>query len=261
MYVNKLALIGALVLLPIAFGHFQPLGFPPDHVYGFPPANQHGHCFPAVQHHDFPAIHHDFPRTGPHPVSPPHHGLRHRRMANETADWDMIPTTAPPPTDPSITPRIDCGESPLVKQKTGCPCFTLETITTQFMDLKKSQYCSLWATKPVDESDPCSHLYPRYAYFDASTGTDTETFGIYFQVSGNNYDPESEGGYCSGGVFDYISNYDQTGGSGEVHQYDIGFELDKERLLACEKILQHDLKKELEAIPNCVVEDPGTYYY
>jgi hypothetical protein len=182
-------------------------------------------------------------------------------MVNETTDCDdntncdkiTTTTTAPPAT---VKPRIDCGESPLERKDTGCPCFDIDTITGQ-MDLTNTDYCNLYASKPVNESDPCSHLYPRYAYFYADAPyTETENFYVSFEVSGHSYDPDMEGGYCSGSVYD-----DQTGRySGESHSYYIGDELDKTGLEACEKVFD-ELKVKLEDITNCFVEIGGDPYY
>ena len=172
---------------------------------------------------------HGFPHAANSPpIPPPHRGLRHRRMANETTDWDMIPTTAPAP--PPSTPRIDCGESPLVRQDTGCPCFKLETITSQ-MDLKSADYCELYASKPVDENDPCKHLYPpAYAVllrFDF-VHWKQKTLACHFGYD-SHYDPEMEGGYCHGDIYDYIfTNSDDNGDyEGESHSYSLGIELNQ----------------------------------
>jgi hypothetical protein len=196
-----------------------------------------------------------------HPFPPQRRGLRHRNTAEDasTKYWDPIdpPVTTPPPI---VRPRIDCGESPLVMLQTGCPCFDLATLTSQ-MDLKSDEYCNLYASKPVDENDPCKHLYPpSYAYFSASAPyTDTESFSIYFGVE-SHYDPETDGGYCHGEIYDSFYASDATAGdSSESHSFFLGKELTQTELVACQAVFE-ELKNELVDDPNCLIEI-GSYYY
>lgn len=239
------------MLLPLASGQFQPHGIPGHECTrsGFPPV-RNGRRFPPIQSN------HGFTHAAngpPIPPTPLHHRLRQRRM-----DWDMIPTTAPPPTV-SSTPRIDCGESPLVRQ-TGCPCFNLETITSQ-MDLKSAAYCDLYQSKPVDENDPCKHLYPpAYAGFYASAPyTGTEDFGMSFGYNAH-YDPDEEGGNCHGSIYDYIFKDNNGDYEGESHSYFLEFELTQMEFEECNKVIE-DLMTVLANNPNCLVEIGSGYYY
>lgn len=252
MLFNNLALFGALVLLPVASGQFQPFGIPGhDCGGGGFPQTRNGRRFPPMQsNHGFPHA------TNSHPHPPPHHGLRHRRMANETTDWEMIPTTAPPP----VTPRIDCGENPLVRQAEGCPCFSLVTITGQFADLKSADYCELYASKPVDENDPCKHLYPpSYGFFYASTYTETEDYSVYFGYDGH-YDPDMEGGYCHAEISDYLFKDNNGDAEGESHGYYLGSELSQMELQTCIDVIE-ELKDMLGDNQNCLVQIGSGYYY
>jgi hypothetical protein len=103
----------------------------------------------------------------------------------------------------------------------------------------------------------CSDLYPRYASFSASAPyAETESFDMYFDVSGQSYDPSMLGGYCSGGVYESSYKYgDETGGdsNGESHSYSLSRQLTKDELKACEDTME-ELKVKLEAIPTCSVE-------
>lgn len=252
-------LIGALTLLDLASGQYQSHGFPPGHDgdCGFQPMmHQHGHRFPPLK------ANHGLPRpVGHRPTPPSHHGLRHRNMADGESKeyWETVPPISTQPPTP-ITPRFDCGESPLARQEDGCPCFELETLTGQ-MDLKSADYCDFFASKPVDESDPCKHLYPpSYAYFSASAPyTGEEMFDIFFGVV-SHYDPDMEGGYCSGEIRDYIFVTDTDSDTGEAHSYFLGVELTEAELDACMMVFE-DLKKKLGDNPNCMVQIGGDSYY
>lgn len=255
MLFNNLALLGALALLPLSYG--QPRGNFGHHEF---PQTRNGRLFPPLARK-----HQGLPRHGDDispPNPPPHHGLlRHRlRESNETTTEGKPQTTTTPPAP--VNSRIDCGDNPLVRQTEGCPCFNLETLTSQ-IDLKSVDYCDLYASTPVDEDDQCKHLYPpAYASFSASQYTETEDFGMFFGYD-THYDPEMTGGYCHGEVYNYIYNYDDGDYGdydGQSHSFSLGIEVTQEELKECEKVFE-ELEAKLEDNPNCFVSIGGGYYY
>jgi hypothetical protein len=243
MLCNKLALYGALVLLPLASGQFEPLGhagpggeFSPAREGGrrFPPRKQPKHGDPRAA------------KGGP-PIPPPHHGLRQRRMQ------DAPQST--PDTPQNSTSRFDCGENPLVKQETGCPCFTLQTMTSQ-MDLSSASYCDLYASAPVSADDQCAYLYPpAYGTFLASTGTGD--FSVSFEF-GSHYDPQQTGGFCRGEILSYIYHAGDDNNNGELdydsesHSFSLGIEVTEAELDECKNVFEQ-LKTTLAGYPNCLV--------
>ena len=207
MIANKLALLGAFVLLPLATG--QHRGFLP----AYPPQFYRGHGVPPTMHHD---------------------NLRQRRMQNEA--------TSPP--------IFDCGDNPLVKQETGCPCFSLETISA-LMDFASYTDCYIYIPASVNVTDQCSQFYPRSASFSASTSySDGGALSVSFGTS-SSFDPATQGaGYCNGGVYYSKSSYDQTGmttdSGSESHSYDISLSLTQQQFQDCLEVI-NELKASLPA--------------
>jgi hypothetical protein len=255
MLFNKLALYVALVLLPLSFGQFEPLGHAgPDGGGQFSPARKVGPRFPPrmqTKHGDPRAA-----RGGP-PIPPPHRGLRQRRMQD-------APQSTPDKPENSTSP-FDCGESPLVKLETGCPCFTLETITSQ-MDLTSAAYCDLYASAPVAEDDQCAYLYPpAYGSFYAST--ETGEFSVSFGFD-THYDPQQTGGFCRGDIYSYSYDYGDVNDNGEYsgdyegesHSFSLGIEVTEAELDECKKVFE-ELNTTLASYPNCLGETGSGYYY
>jgi hypothetical protein len=246
----RVALVGTCVFLPLAAG--QHRSFPA----AFPPQFYHGHGFPATNHH--------------------HRNLRRQQQRRVQND------SSPPP-------FFDCGENPIVKQDSGCPCFSAETISS-LMDVETdADSCYYYATAPVNASDQCSYLYPRSASFSASTTyTDTSSYSVNFAVTSNFYPPmpmpfesvsqtTSEtsfagptdeipvdpvqsmqgAGSCSAGVYYSKYVYDQTGSSSnsESHGYDMYMSVTKEQMEDCLDVL-NEVKATLPK-PLCVIDVAG----
>jgi hypothetical protein len=265
MLYKNLALFGVLVLLPLASGQFKPLRhagpdcgdeFSPVRnggsvlKKGGPTARNAGRSFPPRKRtrHGGP---HDA-KGGP-PIPPPHRGLRQRRMQ------DAPESTPDKPED--STPRFDCGQSPLVKQETGCPCFNLTAITSQMDLTSASTYCDLYASAPVPEDDQCAYLYPpAYGSFYASSYTDTDDFSMSFGYDGH-YAPEEKGGFCYGDIYSWVYDYDDNDYGdyiGESHGFSLGAEVTETELKECEKVFE-ELKKNFG--DNCWIEIGSGYYY
>jgi hypothetical protein len=151
-HVVVVVVVGTCAFLPLAAG--QHRGFPA--VY--PPQLYHHHVFP--------------------PIKNDRRNLRRqqqRRLQNEA----------------SLLPFLDCGENPLVKQESGCPCFSTETIVA-LMDVETdADSCYYSAKASVNASDQCSYVYPRSVYFSASTSySDTSSYSVNLAVSSNVYPPK-----------------------------------------------------------------------
>jgi len=237
--------VGTLGLLPLAAGQHQR--FPA----AYPPQLYHGHGLPPTNHHS--------------------RNLRRqqqRRLQN----------------DASLPPFFDCGENPLVKQDSGCPCFSAESIAA-LMDVETdADWCHYSATAPVNASDQCSYLYPRNAYFSASTTyTDTATYSVNFGVTSNVYPPmpmpdESDSqtnsatnfdvpadtvpavqgaGSCSASAYYTKYIYDQTGinSNSEDQGYDIYVTLTKKQMEECLDVLN----EVMATLPKnfCVIDGVG----
>jgi hypothetical protein len=242
----RVAVVGTCMFLPLAAG--QHHGFA-----AFPPQFYHGSGFPPTKHQN--------------------RNLRRqqqRRLQN----------------DASRPPFFDCGENPIVKQDSGCPCFNAETIAA-LMDVETdADSCYYTATAPVNASDQCSYLYPRSASFSASTFySDTSSYSVNLAVSSNLYPPmpmpvesvsQTTGvtsfagptdslpvdpvqamqgaGSCSAGV--YYSKYisDQTGSSSnsESHSYDMYMSVTKKQMEDCLDVL-NEVKATLPK-PLCVID-------
>jgi hypothetical protein len=132
------------------------------------------------------------------------------------------------------------------------------------MDLNSAAYCELYQSKPVDENDPCKHLYPpSYAdFYAAAPYTGTEDFGMSFGYHAH-YDPDENGGYCHGEIYDYIStSYDDDDGDyqGESHSYFLDIDLNETELLECNKVID-EFKVKLADNQNCIVQIGSGYYY
>jgi hypothetical protein len=160
---------------------------------------------------------------GSSPTSNRHHNLRQQRR---------VQTNAKSP------PIFNCDTNPLVKQETGCPCFTAKTITA-LMDVEAdAESCDFSATQP---SDPYSQLSPRSSSFFATAAyANAGTVNINFGVS--YYDPSMQGGgSCNGSVFFAKYDYDETGmtsdSAGESHNYDISLRVTKKQFNNCLKVL------------------------
>jgi hypothetical protein len=162
------------------------------------------------------------------------------------------------------TPRFDCGENPLVKLETGCPCFTLETITSQIDLTSASTYCDLYASAPVAEDDQCAYLYPP-AYGSFSASTETGEFSVSFGFD-SHYDPQQTGGFCRGDIYSSIYNYgdvndngENTGDyGGESHSFSLGIEMTEAELEECKKVFE-ELKNTVG--DKCSAEIGSGYYY
>jgi len=173
-------------------------------------------------------------------------------------------TTSPPSTgEPTPPSNIGCGDSPLVKQETGCPCFNAAIINAVMNVTKEAEYCDFYASEPVNASDPCSHLYtPGYAYFSAYTPLSAKSMN--FGVSAN-YDPAMQGaGTCNGGVYYYYSTYkyNETGmtanSTSETHGFDIYLSVTKEQLQYCLDVF-NEVKKTLPT-KICMINGVGGPY-
>ena len=220
----------ALIFLPLAFGR-PHLGVPPGlrhhggskHTRGPPPPDD------TIAARAFGRAHHG--------GTPPGH---HRRIQKTNT------TTAAP--QETITPRFQCGENPLPRQETGCPCFNLETITGQ-MDLGAAEYCDYSAWEPtLPEDDPCSRYVSEYVSFSASSPWDAEEgSNIYF---GTSNDP-GYGRYCYASV-DYFTGGEMVE-TGESHSYYQNVEVTEEEYGDCKNTL-NTLKGQLPA--TCSI---GTY--
>jgi hypothetical protein len=253
MLFNNLAIYGALVLLPLASGEFQPLGHAGPGGGEFSSARKDVHRFPPrkqMKHGDSRAA------MGGPPIPPSHRGLRQRRMQD-------APQSTPDKPENS-TSRFDCGDSPLVKQETGCPCFTLETITSQ-VDLTSASYCELYASAPVAEDDQCAYLYPP-AYGSFSASTETGDFSLSFGFD-SHYDPQQTGGFCRGDISSSLYNNGVVNDNGEYsgdyegesHSFSLGVEVTEAELDECKNVFE-GLKTTLASYPNCLVETGSGYY-
>jgi hypothetical protein len=74
------------------------------------------------------------------------------------------------------------------------------------------------------------------------------------------YDPDEEGGYCHGSIYDYIFKDNNGDYEGESHCYCLEFELTQMELEECNKAIE-GLNTELANNPNCLVEIGSGYYY